>query len=91
MERQVVFMSDLEFDVLDELYFVQPFDALLELTSLEDNVLKTVLKKLLSKQWIKCLKSATHDIPVEEVDFDKDFRSMYFLATKSGLLAHNSQ
>ncbi len=84
-------MSDLEFDVLDELYFVQQFEALVNLTSLEDNVLKGVLKKLLSKEWIKCLKSVTQDIPSEEVDFDKDYRSIYFLATKSGLLAHNSQ
>ncbi|MGB3464145.1 MAG: hypothetical protein WBA74_02705 [Cyclobacteriaceae bacterium] len=84
-------MSDLEFDVLDELYFVQPYDALTEATGFEDDLLKKVLKKLLSKKWIKCLSSMTEDILYDDLDFDKDFRSIYYLATKSGLLAHNSQ
>ena len=84
-------MSDLEFDVLDELYFVQSYNELGKTTGFEDDLLKKVLKKLLNKKWIKCLSSMTEDIPYEEVDFDKDFRSIFYLATKSGLLAHNSQ
>ena len=84
-------MSDLEFDVLDELYFVQSYNGLGEATGFEDDLLKKVLKKLLSKKWIKGLSSMTEDIPYEELDFDKDFRSIYYLATKSGLLAHNNQ
>lgn len=84
-------MSDLEFDVLDELYFVQSYEALTEATGFEDDLLKKVLKKLISKKWIKCLSSMTEDITYDDLDFDKDFRSIYYLATKSGLLAHNSQ
>ncbi len=84
-------MSDLEFDVLDELYFVQQYSVLVESTGFEDDLLKKVLKKLLSKKWVKCLSSMTEDIPYDELDFDKDFRNIYYLATKSGLLAHNSE
>lgn len=84
-------MSDLEFDVLDELYFVQSYSALGDATGFEDDLLKKVLKKLLTKKWIKCLSSMTDDIPYDELDFEKDFRNIFYLATKSGLLAHNSQ
>jgi len=84
-------MSDLEYDVLDELYFVQSYEALTGSTGFEDDLLKKVLKKLLSKKWIKCLSSMTEEIAYDDVDFDKDFRNIFYLATKSGLLAHNSQ
>lgn len=84
-------MSDLEFDVLDELYFVQSYSWLIDATGFEDELLKKVLKKLVSKKWIKCLSSMTEDIPYDDLDFDKDFRNIYYLATKSGLLAHNTQ
>lgn len=91
MERKTLLMSDLEFDVLDELYFVQPFSELVQSTQLEEDLLKKVLKKLIVKQFVKCLNNATDEIPADEVDFDKDYRRMVYLATKSGLLAHNSQ
>ncbi|MEL7145488.1 MAG: hypothetical protein AAFO69_03900 [Bacteroidota bacterium] len=83
-------MSDLEYDVLDELYFVQSYSGLLESIGFEEDLLNKVLKKLLAKKWIKCLRSQTEEITYEELDFEKDFRSIFYLATKSGLLAHNS-
>ena len=83
-------MSDLEYDVLDELYFVQSYNGLLDTTGLEEDLLNKVLSKLLSKKWIKCLVNQTEDIAYEELDFEKDFRKIFYLATKSGLLAHNS-
>ncbi|MCR9252550.1 MAG: transporter [bacterium] len=83
-------MSDLEYDVLDELYFVVSFDDLMEKTDLEDHELKKVLNKLLQKSWIKCLSSATDDVPEDDLNFDRDARRYFYLATKAGLMAHNS-
>ena len=84
-------MSDLEYDVLDELYFVQSYPGLLDSTGFEEDLLNKVLKKLLTKKWIRCLSNQTEEIPDEELDFEKDFRHIFYLATKEGLLAHNSQ
>ncbi len=83
-------MSDLEYDVLDELYFVLSFEQLAKRTDLEDDELKKVLRKMLAKNWIKCFKSATEEIPDDDVDFDNNARRYFYLATKSGLMAHNS-
>lgn len=91
MEREEIFMSDLEFDVLDELYFVQSFKDLLQLTELEENELKPVLEKLLAKGWIRCFKDITEEVAKSELDFELEFRKYYYLASKEGLLAHNGR
>lgn len=83
-------MSDLEFDVLDELYFIQPYDVLLKATDLEDPELRVVLGRLLNKGWIRCYRSASDEIPVDEIDLQVEYMKYLYLASKSGLLAHNS-
>lgn len=83
-------MSDLEYDVLDELYFVQSFSGLMETTDLEEKELKPILLKLLNKGWIRCYKTVSEEVPTAEVDFELEFRNYFYLASKAGLLAHNS-
>ncbi len=83
-------MSDLEYDVLDELYFVISFEDLMNKTDLEDHELKKILQKLLQKKWIKCLSSSTEDVLEEDLNLERDARRYYYLATKAGLMAHNS-
>ncbi len=83
-------MSDLEYDVLDELYFVQSFSELMQSTDLEEKELRPVLQKLLNKGWIRCFLTVSEEVPTEELDFELEFRNYYYLASKSGLLAHNS-
>ena len=82
-------MNDKEFDLMDELYFVQPFTYLLETLEWEEEMLLSTLKSLYSQGYIKCL-----DEPDTErfgaVDIMKEGKSLYFLATKNGLMAHNT-
>lgn len=85
-------MSDLEFDVLDELYFVQPFSYLQDELELDEEDLKQTLKLLLSKSWIKCFKNTTDEVlTIEELDFENQYKKYYYLASKKGLLAHNGR
>jgi hypothetical protein len=84
-------MTDIEFDVLDELYFIESFDSLSNTLSMSEEQLKTTLSGLLEKGWIKCLASATGDLPAEEAGFENHYNKYYYLATKAGLLAHNSR
>ncbi|MGY6560455.1 MAG: hypothetical protein ACXIT9_14350 [Nitritalea sp.] len=78
-------MTDQEYELMDELYFVQHFDALRQALKWEEAQLQEQLIALHKRGWLKCLKT-----PDEEL-FDEsayaDLRNWYFLATKQGLKA----
>ena len=81
-------MSDEEFELIDELYFVQSYDYLKQELDWEDEKLLFILQKLVDKEWISCFSS-----PDEEV-FDPDIphkgKTYFYLASKRGLLEHNA-
>lgn len=87
----MLLMTETEFDVLDELYFIQSFEALAQSLAMPETGLKETLHSLLQKGWIKCLQSASGEWPAEETEFEKQYKNYYYLATKAGLLAHNSR
>ena len=93
MEGKEIFltmeMTDQEFDVLDELYFVQPFDFLVSELELDNEEIKTTLRGLLDKKYVKCFSSIDQEVFDQELDFDNKYAEYYYLATKAGLLAHN--
>jgi hypothetical protein len=82
-------MTDNEFDLLDELYFVQPFSYLKETMGWEDQRLLVTLKALHSKGYIKCL-FAPDDEVFGTVDFEAKGKDLFYLATKKGLMEHNA-
>ncbi|GAB4408787.1 MAG: hypothetical protein OHK0053_35530 [Microscillaceae bacterium] len=85
-------MSDIEFEVLDELYFVQTFDYLAGVLEIAAPELVTTLRALYEKGWVKCL-DLHQDEPIlpEEMDWEKGFARYRYLATKAGLMAHNGR
>ncbi|WP_420385757.1 hypothetical protein [Roseivirga sp.] len=84
-------MSDAEFDVLDELYFVQPFSYLTEELDMDEEELKQVLFNLLKKGYVKCFFNMNDEVFEDKMNFDADYQSYYYLASKQGLLAHNGR
>lgn len=82
-------MNDAEFDLMDELYFVQPFTYLLETMAWDEELLLSTLQALFSKGYIKCLDDPDRE-RFGEVDIMKEGTGLYFLATKKGLMAHNT-
>lgn len=84
-------MTEEEFDVLDELYFVQSFDFLLEELEMEEGALKTVLSALIVKGWVKCFFSMQEEALSHELQMDTKYREYFYLATKEGLMAHNGR
>lgn len=84
-------MTDLEFDVLDELYFVTSFQELAQTLELEESKLCGVLFGLLKKDWIKCYVDPSDEVLSQNLDFDQHYQSYYYLATKTGLMAHNGK
>ncbi len=82
-------MTDKEFEVIDELYFVTSYSNLFSQVDLEEDELKTTLKELIGKNWVRCMKSMSEEIATEEFDFENQFKSYFYLASKVGLLIHN--
>lgn len=82
-------MSEEEFDLIDELYFVQSYSYLKETLHWEDEKLLAILQDVVEKDWVKCFFSPDEEV-FEKPDLLKDGRELYYLATKKGLLRHNT-
>jgi DNA-binding MarR family transcriptional regulator len=84
-------MTDTEFDVLDELYFVQSYGALHGHLQISEEALRETLVQLVRKGWVKVLRSHDEEVESQEAHRVEGYANYYFLATKAGLLAHNSR
>ncbi len=83
-------MTDLEFDILDELYFVIPYADLLNELGIDEQELKRGLLLLIEKGWVKCLYNMTDEVVPEKIQFEEQYSTYCYLASKTGLFAHNS-
>jgi len=85
-------MTETEFDIIDELYFVTSFAELATTLFLEENELSRSLQQLLKQGYVKCFfPDADTEVEYEPVTFQEQGTRYYFLATKAGLMAHNSR
>lgn len=82
-------MSEEEFDVLDELYFVQSYAFLQDALGWEDRQLLHTLALLVEKGWVKCFTEPDHEC-FESVNLQEVGKELLYLATKKGLMAHTS-
>ena len=84
-------MTDEEFDIIDELYFVTAYQDLKDATAFSDESLKTNLINMARNGWIRIYKSVDEESELEQLDLDKDFKAYFYLASKKELFEHNSQ
>lgn len=84
-------MTDAEFDVLDELYFVQPYEHLQSELDLDETELKDTLIGLSEKGWIKCYTSMDEEVFDQDLDLENNYQRYLYLASKKGLMAHNGR
>lgn len=83
-------MSDIEYEILDELYFVIPYAELAARIELPEEELALHLKEMIKKGWVRFYKNSTDEVLQEDLKFDNNYKNYYYLASKAGLLAHNS-
>ncbi|WP_242918469.1 hypothetical protein [Pontibacter liquoris] len=84
-------MSENEFDILDELYFVTSYADLKRTLSLSDTEICAALHSLIRQGYVKILyPDQDTEHPFEEATFGKHCQDFFFLATKAGLVVHNS-
>lgn len=84
-------MTDLEFDIIDELYFVNSFNDLREKLRLQEGELKYQLLNLIEKEWINYFVELDGLQNPSIADLSKGLNNLFFLASKQGLLAHNAR
>ncbi len=84
-------MTDLEFDLIDEMYFVTAFEVLQSKVQAEEQALQEALEGLLQKGWVKCFLPQSDEIVTSFEDFSRHYKNYHYLASKEGLLAHNSR
>ncbi len=84
-------IDPLEMDVLNCLYFVEPFETILEETGLSPAIAGDVLKILISKKWVTPMKfDETEQEYIRSFIYDTDHMNDYrYMATKEGLMRHN--
>ncbi|MBK6266318.1 hypothetical protein JKA74_14825 [Marivirga sp. S37H4] len=83
-------MNDNEFDLLDELYFVQSYKEIKEALQWGDDKLIESLFSLYCKGFIKVLIAQDEEYSSNiSTPQQVKWEEMYYLATKKGLLEHN--
>jgi len=83
-------MTDIEFAILDELYFINTFEELQSSVGVDETALREALTGLVKKHWVKVLFKDTEEELSTLEDFDSSYKQYNYLVTKAGLFAHNS-
>jgi DNA-binding IclR family transcriptional regulator len=85
-------VTDTAFEILDELYFVTSYSELATRSGLPEETLCKELDVLITKGLVKCFyPDPDTEITFEAAGFAEACRNYFYLATKAGLLAHNSR
>ena len=82
-------MTEDEFELVDELYFVQSYEDIKKELRWEDAKLLGILQSLVEKEWVKCLLSPEEEV-FEDYDIGNNGKNYFYLATKEGLMMHNA-
>ena len=81
-------MTDYEYQILDELYFVVSYKELKSESGFQDEDLLAVLISLYEKNWIRVLKTPNDEI-TGSVNLSGEYVRYFYFASKEGLFAHN--
>lgn len=86
-------LTDIEYDVLNALYFVEPFQNILDECKASEPVVADVLKQLIHRKYVTPMQfDEEKQEYIRTFFYDADnMRAYHYLATKEGLMAHNSR
>jgi len=84
-------MTDKEFDILDELYFVTSFVELLAKFDISKEELKLNLLQMIENGWVNYYQDLDGAANPTIALNSKHIVDLFFLASKQGLFAHNSK
>jgi hypothetical protein len=84
-------INDLQFNILDALYFVEPYQNILDEVEEPEPVIRDELRSMIDKGWVHVMafdeeKGDYVKSPIYDTDNMQDYA---YLASKKGLLRHN--
>ncbi|HAR20795.1 MAG TPA: hypothetical protein DCR46_09030 [Cytophagales bacterium] len=82
-------MNDVEYDILDELYFIKTLAQLRNTFQNSNLDLEEEIWSLIAKKWVKALDESDTEILLSKEEYLKNCENLRFNATKTGLLVHN--
>ncbi len=82
-------MTDFEFDLLDELYFVKSMQELNSLFKDQITDISAELWTMIEKGWVKVMDRADNELQVTKDEYITNCHSLLFNISKKGLMAHN--
>ncbi|MFN4082796.1 MAG: hypothetical protein ACK4K9_04130 [Bacteroidia bacterium] len=90
MEKE---LSEIEWEILNAIYFVEPFEHIVQEVNAPVPVIADCLKQLIHKRFVVALEwNEEKQDYIKTFMYDTDNMCSYrYLATKEGLLAHNSR
>lgn len=86
-------LSDIQFRILDSLYFVESFDNILSEVGGNRYIVADELKSMLDRGWVQAMRfdEAKNDY-VRTYMYDSDrMQDYWYLATREGLLRHHGR
>lgn len=86
-------LSDIAHDILNCLYFVEPFDRIVEECGIDRNIVADELKQLIARRLVSPMRyDEVEKEYIRSFIYDSDNMNHYsYLATKDGLMAHNGR
>jgi len=85
-------MNEIEYEIIDELYFVTSFPDIAQALSLEEEELCRNLLDLIKQGYVKAyFPDPDTEVELAEQQFKQNCNKYFFLATKAGLIVHNSR
>ena len=82
-------MTNTEYDIIDELYFVTHYRELKDQTSFEDEKIKENLVNLIQEGLVKVYYPIDQELELGNIDIEANYKSYFYLASKKGLFEHN--
>ncbi|MEZ4684599.1 MAG: hypothetical protein R3B47_00575 [Bacteroidia bacterium] len=84
-------LNELQFDIIDCLYFVEPYENIIEDVGRPEPIVRDELRTLIDRGYVNVLifdeaNGDYHKTAIYDVDNMRDY---FYLASKDGLLRHN--
>jgi predicted methyltransferase len=86
-------LTDIEYDILNAIYFVEPFQNILDECKAPEKIVADVLKQLIARKYVTPMQFDEQKKEfIRTYFYDSDnMRAYHYLATKDGLMIHNSR
>ncbi|OHX66129.1 hypothetical protein [Flammeovirga pacifica] len=83
-------MTEKEYELIDELYFVTAYDQLQKELEWAGTDILSILKECIKNEWVRCYSAPDVEIENSNLDLDNNYTKYLYLASKKGLLKHNT-